>query len=297
MPSVHSHRLVLDRIEDVEASKRLSSSVSVPLEFETPVMRIIREALGPVPSQDPSLAGRKISRLRAGSEFMRDAFVRALCVAVLIIFSPIILPASLVHRLRHAKREDILDSLRGLARAKVEHPQVTPGGPEGPDADHDAAILVSELLYSLASDESPILRDFLTGGCLCFDDNGLFYESARELPQGRLGRSSHRHAPGEGKRFALPGGAELLMWSNVKTRRTYMQLENATLSGIVGSICHMRDYFVYRLTGWNQGPFGMSALTECRPIPVRVSLEEASSDSEDSPRRMRRPATEEICIV
>lgn len=115
------------------------------------------------------------------------------------------------------------------------------------------------------------LKEILLGAHIRLNDGGLAYTKWSEKVVNKQSRiSSH---PSNTTQFGVRGAlVKELLFSQTKetdgNTYTWFQLENHPVS--LGHIVrHMIDYFKYRMTNKNQGPYGSSAATDCSPILLK----------------------------
>jgi hypothetical protein len=125
------------------------------------------------------------------------------------------------------------------------------------------------------SDET--LREILSGAHIFIADNGLRASQWKSMTDDKgnlrahLSVSSH---PSNGPQFRVEGELfqEFLFSTQEKDGKTYtwFQLESSPLT--FGTVLpHTVDYFKYKITGKNQGPYGTSRHTHDKPIILSVA--------------------------
>lgn len=125
------------------------------------------------------------------------------------------------------------------------------------------------------------LEHILKGAHVRLDDNGEMYEKwVSELHKKNERVSSHKSNT---QQYGIQGPfIKELLFSRTNDQEgnkyTWFQLENHPVS--MGHIIrHMIDYFKYKITQENQGPFGSSPFTDSAPIILKVK----SSKPDDTP--------------
>jgi hypothetical protein len=125
----------------------------------------------------------------------------------------------------------------------------------------------------------PQLRDVLCGGHVLVDDPEL-YEAWRFSEVSHLRMSSHHHDIDK-TRFPDIGMRGLLVREKLHGRTaqgTWVQLEKTPAAfgqrklPSLTDLRHLMDYVVYRVTRSNVGPWGLSRLTERRPMYLSPAL-------------------------
>ncbi|HZZ78509.1 MAG TPA: hypothetical protein VFE62_08325, partial [Gemmataceae bacterium] len=95
-------------------------------------------------------------------------------------------------------------------------------------------------------------------------DKGDRYRAWKQLPSTDDRRSSH---PSDDTQYHVDGPfCHTILFSKFGDH-TWVQLENSPFS-FYYILDHTMDFFVYKLTGRNQGPYGSSAFTDQNPIRV-----------------------------
>jgi hypothetical protein len=125
----------------------------------------------------------------------------------------------------------------------------------------------------LAFDIDPIqLEQILKGAHVRLDDNGEMYEKwVSELKKKNERVSSHGS---DKQQYGIQGPfIKELLFSRITDeqghKQTWFQLENHPVS--LGHIIrHMIDYFKYKFTRENQGPYGSSPFTDSVPIILKT---------------------------
>jgi hypothetical protein len=141
----------------------------------------------------------------------------------------------------------------------------------------EEAVVISDLeRHGL---QVPQLRDVLCGGHVLVDDPDL-YEAWRFSEVSHLRVSSH-HRDVDKSRFPDIGMRGPLVREKLHGRTaqgTWVQLEKTPAAfgqrklPSLTDIRHLMDYIVYRLTRSNVGPWGLSRMTERRPMYLSPAL-------------------------
>jgi len=140
----------------------------------------------------------------------------------------------------------------------------------------EAAIIADLEQHGL---QVPQLRDVLCGGHVLVDDPAL-YEAWRFSNVSHLRVSSHHHDIDK-KRFPDIGMRGPLVREKLHGRTaqgTWVQLEKTPAAfgqrklPSLTDLRHLMDYVVYRVTRSNVGPWGLSRLTERRPLYLSPAL-------------------------
>ncbi len=120
-------------------------------------------------------------------------------------------------------------------------------------------------------DDHEKMIELFKGGNIRLEDDGHFFERWKALKNRiKTRKSSHNHRKGEAKATHNKLCGELLFWKDKDTGHTHVQLEKnlVSLSNPIGSILHLKDYLIYKATGYQVGPFGMSVYSDKNPISV-----------------------------
>jgi hypothetical protein len=92
-------------------------------------------------------------------------------------------------------------------------------------------------------------------------DMGARYDDWRQLPTASARRSSHRS---DGAQYHVDGPlVHTVLFGRIGSW-TWLQLE-----GNPQGLHHVVDFFKYKVTGKNQGPYGSSGAVDSRPVTVR----------------------------
>jgi hypothetical protein len=135
--------------------------------------------------------------------------------------------------------------------------------------------IITELRISFNQNSivtNEILEEILKGAYLRFEDNGEFYNKLVHLFHINLQkrRSSH-HSYVQQYSFSGPIVKEILFGVSKDekgTKTTWIQFERHDTNTPVNLILHLGDYFIYKWTGKNIGPYGSSNYTESNPLVV-----------------------------
>lgn len=117
-----------------------------------------------------------------------------------------------------------------------------------------------------------VLEEMLKGGHIKFEDNGLFYDELVKSFNSNIDKrhSSHKSCAQQYS-FSGPLLKEVLFGvseDNNGNKTTWIQFEKHNTKSLINLILHMLDYIVYKWTGKNIGPYGLSDYTEHNPIVV-----------------------------
>ena len=140
----------------------------------------------------------------------------------------------------------------------------------------EAAIIADLERYGL---QVPQLRDVLCGGHVLIDDPRL-YEDWRFDEVSHLRISSHHHDVDKARYpdIGMRGQVVREKLHGRTARGTWVQLEKTPAAfgkrklPSVNDIRHLLDYVLYRVTRSNVGPWGLSQLTERRPMYLSPDL-------------------------
>jgi hypothetical protein len=121
----------------------------------------------------------------------------------------------------------------------------------------------------------PALVSFLQGAHVIVGDEGLY--RAWIFPTSRRRLSSHHRTVDKSTSpdYGLDGPLVREALYGLATAATWIQLERTKATFRWGrlptwsDVLHMRDYVIYRVTGMNVGPWGLSAHVDTRPMVLR----------------------------
>lgn len=157
----------------------------------------------------------------------------------------------------------------------------------------EAAIIADLARHGL---QVPQLRDVLCGGHVLIDDPQL-YEDWRFTQVSHLRISSH-HRDIDKKRYPDIGMRGQVVREKLHGRTaqgTWVQLEKTPAAfgkrklPSLNDIRHLMDYVVYRVTRSNVGPWGLSRVTERRPMYLSPDLA--------VPVSLPRPVAESLALA
>jgi hypothetical protein len=103
--------------------------------------------------------------------------------------------------------------------------------------------------------------EIFRGAHLRIFDQGARYDDWRKIPTARTRRSSHAS---DGAQFHVDGPLVHTVLFGRIGNFTWLQLEGAPQG-----LAHVADFFKYKFTGKNQGPYGSSPHVDSRPIQVQ----------------------------
>ena len=134
--------------------------------------------------------------------------------------------------------------------------------------------LIAELRISFNQNSivtTEILEEMLKGAYLRFEDNGELYNKLVHLFHANLQkrRSSHDSCAQQYS-FSGPIVKEILFGVSKENglKTTWIQFERHDTNTPVNFVLHLGDYFLYKWTGKNIGPYGSSNYTESNPLKV-----------------------------
>lgn len=120
------------------------------------------------------------------------------------------------------------------------------------------------------------IKEILGGAHVRLKDGGRTYEewvNRMSTKQARM--SSH---PSSSTQFGIRGPfVKELLFSKIEVngeQYTWFQLENHPVK-FGHFLRHMKDYFVYKLSGKNQGPYGSSPAIDSKPLVLEPRAEQA----------------------
>jgi len=118
------------------------------------------------------------------------------------------------------------------------------------------------------------LEQIIAGAHVRLDDEGKTYDSWAKLDKIQPRISSH---PSDSPQYGIRGPfVKELLFSRVKEKEgkcyTWFQLENHPVK-FGHYIRHMLDYFRYKITKENQGPYGSSPATDSKPLILKCRKE------------------------
>jgi hypothetical protein len=141
------------------------------------------------------------------------------------------------------------------------------------DLDNDRKQEIIDKMYQATRDETTILHsvfeipatwrfvgEIMKGAHVRIFDMGARYDAWKALPTASTRRSSHHS---EGAQYHVNGPLVHTVLFGKVSNRTWFQLE-----GHPQGFGHVVDFFKYKFTGENQGPYGSSHYIDNRPIEI-----------------------------
>ncbi len=118
------------------------------------------------------------------------------------------------------------------------------------------------------------LQLFLQGANFKLEDEGFFYKKWANLEHSKTRKSSHNHVKNTAKSTHNKLFKEFLFYRDKDTGHTHFQMEKYPAHIKIGglplaeAILHLNDYFEYKKTGHQIGPFGRSPYTDKHPVVI-----------------------------
>jgi hypothetical protein len=97
-------------------------------------------------------------------------------------------------------------------------------------------------------------------------DGHAAYHVWRTLKTAKSRASSHQS---EGTQYQVSGPFSKAILFGKRRDVTWLQLEGHPWSGVQSRLGHIVDFFRYKVTGKNQGPFGSSPYVEKNPLRIQ----------------------------
>lgn len=162
-----------------------------------------------------------------------------------------------------------MDDLTLIARLIGEH--INPGAnltkviALANQANPDELKILADLMRIKAAQQ--YFGEVMRGAHVELVDGHAAYHTWRTLRTAKSRASSHQS---DGTQYQVSGPFSKAILFGKRRDVTWLQLEGHPWSGVKSRLGHVADFFRYKVTGKNQGPYGSSRYVENYPLRIEL---------------------------